>query len=160
MGSNPVRDAILIHHIRFMIICPTVLSDAKNISLLHAACFEHAWNTDYFQHVLSDNRYLCIKIKDESDTIGFCLCLNIQPEIEILSICVRKEDRRMGYGRKLLEYLIANYSFEKIFLEVSKNNHVAIKLYEAVGFIKISERRGYYHENNENVDALIYQFAR
>lgn len=136
-----------------------VFEDAEDIASLHSSCFEDAWSTEYFRHVLSDKRYMCLKALSHNEIVGFCLYLNIAPEIEILSIGVRKEARKNGYGYRLLEYLINHCSFEKIFLEVSRNNLIAIRLYESVGFKKISERKGYYHENNKYVDALIYQFA-
>lgn len=156
MGSNPVRDAISFL-IMLIMVALAVLEDADCVFQLHASCFNAVWNFEYFQHALSDNRYICLKALYQSEIVGFCLCLNIPPEIEILSIGVREEARKNGYGKMLLKYLIKNYAFEKIFLEVSKNNNTAIKLYESVGFKKISERRGYYHEDNEYVDALIYQ---
>lgn len=55
----------------------------------------------------------------------------------LTSIVVKKECQRKGYGERLLKYFIETSrlcGFEKMRLEVNRENQKAIKLYEKYGF--------------------------
>lgn len=55
----------------------------------------------------------------------------------LTSIVVKKEYQRKGYGERLLKYFIETsrlHGFEKMRLEVNRENQKAIKLYEKYGF--------------------------
>ncbi len=58
-------------------------------------------------------------------------------------VCIKKENRRKGYGKSLLVSLIREVEsdpmFKGIFLSVYKNNMAAINLYESLGFLKSQE---------------------
>ncbi len=80
---------------------------------------------------------------------------------ELLYICVDKSNQKQGLGSKVLEdsftYLL-NQNITGIFLEVNVTNHVAIKLYDKLGFKKISTRKNYYKKIDGSYnDALIYK---
>lgn len=70
---------------------------------------------------------------------AFCEC-------NITSLAVKKEFRKMGVGKALLDAL----SFPEIFLEVRKSNAAAIALYEKCGFFTIGERKGFYSHPKED----------
>lgn len=92
--------------------------------------------------------------------VGFILLQNIFPEAELLNIAVAPDAQNKKIGRTLLlhtfDYLIAK-KFERLYLEVRASNHIAIHLYESLGFNQMGERKNYYpQENNGREDALLY----
>jgi ribosomal-protein-alanine N-acetyltransferase len=79
-------------------------------------------------------------------------------EAHLLNICVRKESRQQGIGRKMLRHLVAiarRHDTEIIFLEVRPSNVAARALYEDEGFNELGNRRGYYPAGDGREDALI-----
>lgn len=137
--------------------------DAAALSEIYDICFaEEMDSCTYFRRTLADQKFPCFKLVQNSKIVALCLCMNIPPEMEILSICVLPEFRRQGVAKSLLFFLI-NYAeqhdIESIFLEVSVENPGAIKLYESVGFHKIGIRKGYYRLDSKNVDALLYKYS-
>ena len=62
----------------------------------------------------------------------------------IETIGVLKEARGMGVGKKLLEkvfYYLVQKGFNKVSLEVDKENTTAISFYKSLGFTKLSETK-------------------
>ena len=79
-------------------------------------------------------------------------------EAHLLNICVRKESRQQGIGRKMLRHLVAiarRHDTEIIFLEVRPSNVAARTLYEDEGFNELGNRRNYYPAGDGREDALI-----
>lgn len=65
-------------------------------------------------------------------------------KIEINYIFVVNEYRRKNIAYNLIKYIIDNYKFDNITLEVNINNINAINLYKKLGFKVISIRKNYY----------------
>ena len=65
-------------------------------------------------------------------------------KIEINYIFVVNEYRRKNIAYNLIKYIIDNYKFDNITLEVNINNINAINLYKKLGFKIISIRKNYY----------------
>lgn len=65
-------------------------------------------------------------------------------KIEINYIFVVNEYRRRNIAYNLIKYVIDNYEFDNITLEVNINNIGAISLYKKLGFKVISIRKNYY----------------
>lgn len=78
------------------------------------------------------------------DDIGYVIVRKLYENLDITDVFINEEYRRQGYASKLLNYIIENNSNYKIMLEVNEENIPAIKLYEKLGFKKISERKNYY----------------
>ena len=79
-------------------------------------------------------------------------------EAHLLNICVRKESRQQGIGRKMLRHLVAiarRHDTDIIFLEVRPSNVAARALYEDEGFNELGNRRDYYPAGDGREDALI-----
>jgi ribosomal-protein-alanine N-acetyltransferase len=70
----------------------------------------------------------------------------------IVSVAVKKEWRKRGIGRRLIEKLLENFKKEGmkiVFLHVREENREAINFYQALGF-KIRELVENYYSNGEN----------
>lgn len=75
--------------------------------------------------------------------IGAILCMETQGRGQISMLCVTPGYRRLGIGKYLIyKSLLAmkNQGIEKIELETDSSNHIALNLYERMGF----ERRNFY----------------
>lgn len=98
-----------------------------------------------------------IATDDSNNVIGAIGGTILVDHMDISIVITRKDYVGKGIASLLLNELISycrKNNIEKIFLEVRTSNIPAIKLYEKVGFEKISTRQNYYPDNNE--DALIY----
>ena len=76
-----------------------------------------------------------------------------------MNIVVRKDERKKGIGKRLLQELISiakNEKVDNIFLEVNFSNVPAKKLYDNIGFRIIGIRKKYY--NNKD-DAIIMKLS-
>ncbi len=86
------------------------------------------------------NGYLYFLIREAGQFIGY---ISVQPkeqELFLSKIYVLSSRRGKGYGRKavrFVEELAKEKGLGKIVLTVNKNNTLAIKAYEAIGFRKI-----------------------
>lgn len=79
---------------------------------------------------------------------------------DIIDVAVSPEHRGRGLGRLLLRALIETLSrrgAKKIFLEVRPSNSPARALYSRAGFARISVRRNYYHDPDE--EALVMELS-
>ena len=82
---------------------------------------------------------------------GFAGINIILDEAHIANIVVKKNQRRIGIGSRLLEELIikAKSCTASITLEVNKENLVAISLYKKYGFQILGKRKKYYNNTHD-----------
>jgi len=67
--------------------------------------------------------------------------------MELIEIEILPKNRNLGYGKKLLDFMIEKAkeeNLENITLEVKTTNEPATHLYEKYGFKKIAIRKNYY----------------
>ena len=80
--------------------------------------------------------------------LGILIFEQIYETIDILYLIVDKNFRRKHIASYLLEYLISNYDYEHIMLEVSVLNINAINLYKKYNFKIINTRKNYYKDSD------------
>ena len=131
--------------------------DLRIISELERDLFsEEKWS--YFQ-ILREFKNDFSKIlvfKEKEEIIGYLIFREIEPEIEILKIGVRKEYQRKGVGTKLIQKLIEiakEKNISKIFLEVKASNLSAYNFYKKLGFKEMYRRKNYY--GNEEAIVMV-----
>lgn len=100
--------------------------------------------------------YLVAKIgsKEIVGAIGISLLVD---HADIIIIITKKKYSNFGIASSLLSEsidMLKKLNIAKLFLEVRESNTPAINLYEKFKFKKISIRKNYYPNNNEN--ALVY----
>jgi len=86
------------------------------------------------------------------EIVGYAIGEKSKDSGLIVSVAVKKEWRRRGIGRKLIEKLLENFKKEGmkiVFLHVREENRDAINFYQALGF-KIIELVENYYSNGEN----------
>lgn len=108
----------------------------------------------------AENFVLCAPGQDEGTetVLGFYLASHVAGEGELLNIAVSPQCQGQGYGRQLLEHLLAQAAgleLEQLWLEVRRSNQPAIGLYQQLGFHEAGVRKGYYPAVQGREDALI-----
>jgi len=100
--------------------------------------------------------FVCVEL---GDPIGFLLARQMADEGELLSLAVRKTQRRRGSGRALMDAMrrrMCAAGVRHLYLEVGVDNQNARTFYEAQGFRQTGVRRDYYRTTNDKPgDALM-----
>jgi ribosomal-protein-alanine N-acetyltransferase len=124
---------------------------------LHATCFEDAWDEAALAALLAmPGAFALIAEADRAE--GFVIVRAAAGEAEILSLGVRPELRRRGFGGSLLQAAIAEAAGRgagRLYLEVAADNWPARALYLANGFAQVGRRPDYYRRPGAATLALV-----
>ena len=101
-----------------------------------------------------------IKLRKKNNTekkiLGYIIFYGTIENTDIFEIAIKKEYQGQSFGEKLLKESVedivkkninGNFSKNKFMLEVNEKNVKALKLYEKIGFERISIRKNYYGKN-------------
>ena len=109
------------------------------------------WSTAQFKEEFAGipkTRFMSVA-EDGNTIVGYCGVFVPAPGIEadILTVAVLPSHRRQGIAKEFMRQIEA-YALEReasaMMLEVEISNESAIKLYESLGYMKISVRMDYY----------------
>lgn len=119
-----------------------------------------AWSLEQFWSELAQptRRYLVAFEGDE--VVGYAGLFLSPPDADVQTIAVRGDQQGRGVGRVLLTDLLSladDGGATHTLLEVRADNAPALALYEAAGFVRISQRPRYYADGS---DALILRRTR
>lgn len=142
---------------------------AKNEHLSLISEFEkdnfnsESYSHDMLSEMLKDNYILkdndnIFEVANEDELIGYIIFHVSDDFTDIYKIFIRENDRCKGYATMLLNKVIEiskKYNSNKIMIEVRSNNNAAINFYIKNDFQKISVRKDYY--KNPNDDAIILE---
>jgi [ribosomal protein S18]-alanine N-acetyltransferase len=140
--------------------------DLERVAAIELDSFSDPWSVEAFSVTL-ELRHLRFLVAeelsegrdpgdDEPALVGYVVALVMADEAEIADVAVARAVRRRGVGRALLERMIADVMDEgvrSLYLEVRESNAAARALYDALGFVPVGRRRGYYQHPSE--DALL-----
>lgn len=109
--------------------------------------FDEFWNSNILKSELENALSKYIVAKQEEQIVGFAGIIILPDDVEITNIVTKKNERKKGIGKLLLDKLIEMAAkFEKdISLEVNEKNEVAINLYKKFGFKEVGIRKKYYN---------------
>lgn len=132
--------------------------DLDAVMAIEADSFTNPWTREMFTWELehSDVSRVWVLRLDDGSIIAFCSCWLIFDELHIHTLAVRPEQRRRGYARSLLDFVLRDairQGVRSATLEVRESNEPARRLYERAGFVLKGRRPGYYDKPVE--DALI-----
>ncbi|MEZ5558263.1 MAG: ribosomal protein S18-alanine N-acetyltransferase [Pseudomonadales bacterium] len=119
--------------------------------------YSYPWTRGNFEDCLRaghECRVACLN----GEVIGHGILSLGAGEAHILNVCVRRDLQGHGYGRALVEHMLARArkaGAELVFLEVRMSNLVAAGLYETLGFNDIGTRRDYYPAASGHEDARV-----
>lgn len=123
---------------------------------MHLKSIAPAWSaTDMLEHTERD---ICLGIG--SPLQSFIILRFADDQAEVLTIVTDPDHRKSGHARSLLQ--AANKAVlakggDIIFLEVAEDNHPAIALYSACGYVQIGRRPAYYKRANGRIAARTYR---
>jgi ribosomal-protein-alanine N-acetyltransferase len=109
------------------------------------------WSTSQFKEEFAGiptTRFMSIA-EDGNTIVGYCGVFLPAPGVEadVLTVAVLPSHRRQGIAREFIRQIEAwavEHKASAMMLEVEVTNEAAIKLYESLGYMKISVRMDYY----------------
>ena len=135
-------------------------SNYNLIKDLQQDIYTRNWNEGEIEHLLKKGGGQGLIIYLSKKPIGYCFFRNLVDEAEILSLEIKSKYRNKGFGLllfKKVELYFADKKICKCFLEVNKNNSLAINFYKKIGFVYIKNIKNYYKINNSYQDGLLLQ---
>jgi ribosomal-protein-alanine N-acetyltransferase len=119
----------------------------------------HPWSKMSLKSAFIHNQVM--GLYRQTELLGFAIILNTLDALELLNIAVAPPFQCQGYGRRLLHAVIGlaqEQNIARILLEVRVSNQRAQRFYQALGFIEIHRRKGYYVTQGNLEDALIMEY--
>ncbi len=133
--------------------------DIEKVYEIENQCFSMPWSKHEIMESFSREDSIYCVIEKDDVVIGYAALFFVLDEANIINIGINNEYRGIGAGEELLKYLINNVkgkNVSKIFLEVREGNHIAVKLYEKIGFKEIGIRKNFYQNPLENGIVMSY----
>ena len=128
-------------------IQPMQAADIPRIAEIEASQHHVPWSAQSFADALRCDWH-CRVLKDETGVVlGYCVTMTAGDDEELLTITVRPDLVRQGYGKQLMQEVLAGAQERhagQLFLEVRESNLGAIRLYEQMGFKIAGMRKNYY----------------
>jgi tRNA threonylcarbamoyladenosine biosynthesis protein TsaB len=121
--------------------------ETATLAAIHRECFKPGWTEEMLGSSLSVPGAAALVVELAGRVYGFAQFQWIDGEAELNTLCVLPPYRRQGFGRLLMEGLIAELRARltgKLFLEVAADNEDAIALYRKLGFSQTGKRAHYY----------------
>ena len=128
--------------------------DIEQINILGEQ-LHHNFIKTYHIETEIDNKMAIVLVAEKSGIVGYLYAINLEDNIDLLSIFVDKNSRYQHIGTELIEKLKSLSKDKTITLEVSSKNDAAITLYKKNDFKEVGIRKNYY----ENSDAIIMKWG-
>ena len=116
------------------------------------------WSEKSLREALNEDAEHFLIARKGEEALGFISGRIVREEAEILNLAVKRESRRKGIGKALVEEILQSFRREKVvtvFLEVRQSNTAAVEFYSRLGFSKVGQRAGYYRDPEEA--ALVFR---
>ncbi len=129
-------------------------NDILNIADIEKLCFSTPWSENAIKESMVAGTVFYVAYVNDI-AVGYMGLSKIAGEGYVTNIAVLPNYRRLGIGKKILEYAIntSKDELEFISLEVRTSNTAAISLYEKLGFKQVGIRKRFYTKPVE--DAII-----
>ena len=132
--------------------------DLEEVVSIEEEAFSRPWDRDYFLSELEGKNFGEVYVDHvDGKIVSYGNVRYMFENCDLTKICVRKEYRHQGYGRRMLKHLIkkaAENDCEFMHLEVDVNNKEAIGLYEKNRFMTMRTRKGYYENGDDAYDMV------
>ncbi len=128
-------------------------ADVEAIAAIAAQTRNAAWTRQMFVDELNRPNALLLVGDWQGQVVAFAVAWVVVDEAQILNVATRSDVRRRGYGRRVLEALLAaalDRGCRSATLEVRRSNEAALKLYERSGFARGAVRARYYSDDGED----------
>ncbi|KAF7276235.1 hypothetical protein GWI33_010791 [Rhynchophorus ferrugineus] len=129
--------------------------DVESVVAIEQQVQFHPWTAKQFHQSMQSHQ--CTVLEDQQQVIGFCIMQPVLDEANLLLMAIHPQYQGQGLGYQLLTDAITRLGEKcvQIFLEVRESNHVAIALYEKIGFHQIDLRKNYYPAPNHKKEHAV-----
>jgi len=128
--------------------------DLPSVLSIERRSFPAPWSLAMFVLELSKPSGVCLAAVGPDGLSGYLICSRYADVWHLMNVAVDPELRRRGLAGAMIEGMLDEAGRDgRYTLEVRVSNHIAIEMYERIGFRRAGRRRRYYHDNGE--DALI-----
>ena len=127
-------------------ISPILACDFESLFAIEQRAHLVPWSLGTLKNNQGE-RYLNLKIEQNQQIIGFAICQWVLDEATLFNIAIDPQAQGQGFGRLLLQALIAQLRAQGIatlWLEVRESNQKAQRLYDQLGFNQVDVRKNYY----------------
>lgn len=135
--------------------------DLDAVAAMEADSYEFPWSRGIFADCLRAG-HPCWVLWVRGEIAGYGILSIAAGEAHILNLCIGRDWRGLGLGRRLLMRLLDVIRWsgaERVFLEVRPSNPVAQKLYASIGFAEIGRRPRYYPARDGREDAIVMELV-
>ena len=136
---------------------PMGIKDLNKIYDLELESYDFPWTKEILRDCIL-YKYDSFAVFFNDNLVGYIIAKITYPETHILNLTVKKNFRKKGIGKSLIELIISEArlrSSENILLEVRVGNFEAQSLYEKLNFQIIGTRKNYYESENGREDAYV-----
>lgn len=136
---------------------PATPGDVPAINAIEKGAFPCPWPEYAFHRELENDLSMLKVLTVEGKVVGYYDLWVCADEGHLLNVAVAERERRRGYGTMLMDDVIAEAQRSgcvRIVLEVRPGNEAAIKIYEKLGFEKVTRRPRYYADG-EDADVMV-----
>lgn len=133
-----------------------VVTDAIDIYNLEISTFNNHYSLSTIQDDLQNDKVVVFLYEKNDKIVGYISIYYFLDEANLQKVAVLENERRNGVATELIEYSIEYLKEHKVksfYLEVNEHNLIAIKVYEKLGFKRISTRKNYYGSDS----AIIFE---
>lgn len=127
---------------------PAEPRDADAVAALHARSFYRGWpRQDIEAYLVDPDTPTLVACDARRNIAGFAMLRILGDDVELMTIAVDRKFQGKGVGEALLRACFEDLMMtpaRRMILEVAADNPAAIRLYDKLGFKKLSERKGYY----------------
>jgi len=146
-----------------IIIRPMEVADLSQVEEIDRLSFTSPWHKGAFLTELQASPSLCwvAEISETHQVAGVIIGWLIEDELQVATLSVHPEWRKLGIGRRLLAQLLQDSQpkgAKVAFLEVAASNQAAQNLYRSFGFKVQGRRKNYYAAEKD--DALLMVLER
>ena len=116
--------------------------------------FDNPWSYQSFLNEINNDVGSNWVYLQHANLLGYMFGWIIQGDYHINNIAVKVSARRKGLAEKMIDNIIFSPRIKNVYLEVSRLNESAIRLYEKIGFRENGVRKKYY---SNGADAILYK---
>ena len=136
---------------------PMEIKDLNEIYNLELESYDFPWSKEILRDCIL-YKYDSFVVFFNDNLVGYVIAKITYPETHILNLTVKKNFRKKGIGKSLIELIISEARLrnsENILLEVRADNIEAQSLYKKLNFQIIGKRKDYYESVNGREDAYV-----
>jgi ribosomal-protein-alanine N-acetyltransferase len=143
-------------------LAPMSTGDLDDVLEIESVSFSNPWRRQDFDYALDQANGFCRISRIDGIVIGYVVGFFAGTELHLADFAVRPECHRRGYGRAILELLLAELEARGtglVTLEVRRSNVRAVKLYSGAGFSTVAIRGAYYSRPVEDAIVMLKALA-